>query len=79
MLEKSVRELNVENNTEEEVQHMSALFLGSLEEECSEESIGEKQDYYLDQMRSSIDSVESKQLHNFVQEYEVEILARNGQ
>ena len=29
-------------------------------------------------MQISIDSVESKQLHNVVQEYEVEILARNG-
>ena len=75
---KSVRELNVEKNTEEEVQHMGALFLGSIEEECSEESHEGKKDCHLDQMQSSIDSVESKQLHNVVQGYEVEVLARNG-
>ena len=54
---KSVRELNVAKNTEEEVQHIGALFPGSIEVECSEESKEEKQDYHLDQMQSSIDSV----------------------
>ena len=68
----------MEKNTEEELQHMGVLFFGSTEEECSEESNEEKQDYHLDQMQSRTDSVESKQLHNIAQKYEVEILARNG-
>ena len=61
---KSERELNVEKNTEEEVQHMGASFLGNIEEECSDESHDEKQDYHPDQMQSSTDSVESKQLQS---------------